>query len=99
MKVLEINSGKSYFNVGDEQIAPEEISRENLLKILNDIYEVKNEEVVIPDRAELNGIRNPVEKEIVQQIIQKILEFKNNVDNIKQEIDVQFPLIKSQENV
>ncbi|WP_317945855.1 hypothetical protein [Carnobacterium maltaromaticum] len=98
MKVLEINSGKSYFNVGDEQIVPEEISRENLLKILNDIYEVKDEEVVIPDRAELNVIRNPVEKEIVQQIIQKILEFKNNVDNIKQEIDVQFPLIQSQEN-
>lgn len=67
MKVLVINSGKSMFIVDDNQyVSPEDISREDLLKILNDIYEKSNkEEVEIPNKIEIEMIKNPVEKEIV----------------------------------
>lgn len=96
MKVLVINSGKSMFIVDDNQyVSPEDISREDLLKILNDIYEKFNkEEVEIPDKIEIEMIKNPVEKEIVQQIIQKISDFKDNVENIRQELQISFPDIK-----
>ena len=39
MKVLKIDSGKSYFIVRENEIIPEDVSREDLLNILNDIYE------------------------------------------------------------
>ncbi|KAJ84725.1 hypothetical protein [Enterococcus faecalis] len=96
MKVLVINSGKSMFIVDDNQyVSPEDISREDLLKILNDIYEKSNnEEVEIPSKIEIEMIKNPVEKEIVQQIIQKISDFKYNVENIRQELQISFPDIK-----
>lgn len=96
MKVLVINSGKSMFIVDDNQyVSPEDISREDLLKILNDIYEKSNkEEVEIPNKIEIEMIKNPVEKEIVQQIIKKISDFKDNVENIRQELQISFPDIK-----
>lgn len=97
MKVLEINDlGKSNFIVGNDKVSPEDLSRENLLKLMNDIYEKheNEEDVEIPDNTELVRIENPVEQEIVEQIIQKISEFNDNVENIRQEISTQFPEIK-----
>ena len=92
MEILTIDSGKSYFKVRDNNVEPEKISREDLLKILNDIYEAE-EEISIPDTEFLNDIRNPVEKEIVQQIIQKISDFADNIDNIRDEVKGNFPEI------
>ncbi len=92
MKVLTINSGKSYFKVGSRDVEPQDVSREDLLKILNDIYEAE-EEISIPDTESLSDIRNPVEKEIVQQIIQKISDFSDNIDNIRDEVKGNFPEI------
>lgn len=90
MQVLIIESGKSYFNVQGEIISVEDLSREHLVTILNDIYETDEEiEQIIVEFAE---IRNPVEKEIVNQILQKINEFIANVENIRREIDLQFPI-------
>ena len=37
------------------------------------------------------NIKNPVEKEIVIQIIQKVKEFVDNLDQIKHDIDSSFP--------
>lgn len=93
MKVLEVNSEKSYFVVGQKKVEPENLSRDDLLMILNNIYE-SEEDVVIPSSEELDKIRNPIEKEIVQQIIQKIYDFSNNVENIRQEVQAQFPVIE-----
>ena len=92
MEIVTIDSGKSYFKVRDNNVEPEKISREDLLKILNDIYEAE-EEISIPDTEFLNDIRNPVEKEIVQQIIQKISDFADNIDNIRDEVKGNFPEI------
>lgn len=93
MQVLNINLGKASFIVGGVEVLPENLSRDNLLKILNDIYET-TEEVILPEKATLDEIKNPVEKEIVQQIIQKISDFSDNVQNIRQEVETQFPEIE-----
>ncbi|ELB10019.1 TPA: hypothetical protein QFD45_000770 [Enterococcus faecium] len=93
MKVLKIDSGKSYFIVRENEIIPEDVSREDLLNILNDIYETK-EKIIIPNDTDLEKIKNPVEKEIVQQIIQKISDFVGNIDNLREEIQAQFPEIE-----
>ena len=96
MKVLIVNSGKSKFVIGENNVVfvePENLSRADLLMILNNIYE-SEENVVIPSIEELDEIRNPIEKEIVQQIIQKISDFSNNVENIRQEVQAQFPVIE-----
>lgn len=93
MKVLKIDSGKSYFIVRENEIIPEDVSREDLLNILNDIYETK-EKISIPNDTDLEEIKNPVEKEIVQQIIQKISDFVGNIDNLREEIQAQFPEIE-----
>lgn len=93
MKVLIVNSGKSKFVIGENNVEPENLSRDDLLMILNNIYE-SEENVVIPSIEELDEIRNPIEKEIVQQIIQKISDFSNNVENIRQEVQAQFPIIE-----
>lgn len=94
MEVLKINSGQSYFIIGGKSIEPEELSRDNLIELLNDIYENdESDNIIIPNRNEINQINNPVEKEIILQIIQKITDFKNNVVNIKSEINAQFPHI------
>lgn len=93
MKILIVNSGKSKFVIGENNVEPENLSRADLLMILNNIYE-SEENVVIPSIEELDEIRNPIEKEIVQQIIQKISDFSNNVENIRQEVQAQFPVIE-----
>ncbi|EGO7681660.1 hypothetical protein [Enterococcus faecalis] len=95
MKVLELNNGKSSFLIEEKHIAPEALSRKDLLYILNKIYEDETDSIEIPQLEELEGIKNPIEKEIVQQIIQKMAEFKNNVENIRQEVQSQFPPIKN----
>ncbi|MGG5329745.1 hypothetical protein [Enterococcus sp. AZ163] len=92
MQVLIVNSGKANFVVGEKNVEPENLSRDDLLMILNTIYE-SEEDVTIPSIEELEEIRNPIEKEIVQQIIQKISDFSNNVENIRQEVQAQFPVI------
>lgn len=94
MKVLEVSLGKANFIVNGKEVAPEELSRDDLLKIMNDMYEESSlEDIKIPDDIELDTIRNPIEKEIVQQIIQKISDFKNNIGNIRIEVETQFPEI------
>ncbi|HEL0612641.1 TPA: hypothetical protein TUU92_001614, partial [Streptococcus equi subsp. zooepidemicus] len=50
----------------------------------------------IPDDVEINKIKNPVEKEIVNQIIQKIQEFKDNLEQIKQDIESSFPNLETE---
>ena len=92
MKVLEIDGNCTYFVVSEKKVKPEEMTREDLLLLLSNIYE-KNESK-IPTMELLESIKNPVEKEIVKQIIQKISEFKDNVEDIKQENESQFPDIE-----
>ncbi|CYW25158.1 TPA: hypothetical protein U2C64_001043 [Streptococcus suis] len=94
MQVLTVNGG-CYFLIGDNQVKPENLTKDNLLKLFNEIYEIEDiESVELPTEEELNNIKNPVEKEIVNQIIQKIEEFINNLESTKRDIESSFPNIE-----
>ncbi|MGO2617143.1 MAG: hypothetical protein ACTH83_02075 [Lactococcus cremoris] len=95
MKVLEINNGKANFLIEERHVAPEELSRDDLLYVLNKIYENETECIEIPQPEVIEEIKNPIEKEIILQIIQKISEFNINVKNIRQEVQSQFPPLKN----
>lgn len=94
MQVLTVDRG-CYFLIGGDQVKPENLTKDNLLKLFNEIYEIEDiESVELPTEEELNNIKNPVEKEIVNQIIQKIEEFINNLESTKRDIESSFPNIE-----
>lgn len=95
MKILKIEAGKSKFLINSKEVSPEELNRDDLLKLLNDIYEMTDQTILkIPTSEEMEEIKNPVEKEIVNQIIKKISDFSSNVINIKDEVNMGFPEIQ-----
>lgn len=96
MKVLKVNNGKAYFIVNNSEVEIEKFSRDNLLQLLNDIYENQSK-IIFPDDTEINNILNPVEKGVVQQIISKLKDFSENVPQIRNEIENIFPAIESEE--
>ena len=93
MEILKNERNNCFFVVDEETIKPEDLSKEHLVSILNLIYET-DDEIEIPSPEIIEKIKNPVEKEIVHQIIQKIEEFKENVENLRKEINSQFPKIE-----
>lgn len=96
MKILKVDKTGCYFLIEDRKIEPESLSKDDLLTLFNEIYQLENiSEVEIPEKQEINDIRNPVEKEIVNQIIQKVKEFTDNLDQIKQDIESSFPSLNS----
>ena len=94
MKILELNNGTSKFIVEQNQISPVDLSRNDLLNIMNEMY-TTSENIEIPTVEELNALHNPVEREIVEQIIRKVVDFKDNISNIKHEVEVSFPDINN----
>ena len=95
MNFLKIDEKKAYFILEDDRIEPEKLSRDDLVNILNIVYE-NHAEVVFPEEDKFNSIVNPIEREIVEQITAKIEEFHANVPNIKKEINNQFPKLDNQ---
>ena len=95
MKILTINQ-ECNFLINEREVKPEDLSKEDLLALFNTIYELDNiNSLQIPEDTEINNIKNPVEKEIVYQIIQKIQEFKDNLEQIKQDIESSFPNLET----
>lgn len=96
MQILTVNEKGSYFLIDGNSIKPENLSKDNLLKLFNEIYQLEEINALqIPDEEAINKIKNPVEKEIVNQIIQKVEEFVNNLEQTKQDIESSFPNLKS----
>ncbi|WFB92619.1 hypothetical protein NWE22_03805 [Streptococcus parasuis] len=96
MKILTINQ-ECNFLINEREVKPEDLSKEDLLALFNTIYELDNiNSLQIPEDTEINNIKNPVEKEIVYQIIQKIQEFKDNLEQIKQDIESSFPNLQTE---
>lgn len=96
MQILTVNEKGSYFLIDGNSIKPENLSKDNLLKLFNEIYQLEEINALqIPDGVAINKIKNPVEKEIVNQIIQKVEEFVNNLEQTKQDIESSFPNLKS----
>ncbi|HDN3486825.1 TPA: hypothetical protein P1V31_002821 [Staphylococcus aureus] len=52
-----------------------------------------SEDILIPSNEIIDNIKNPVKKDIVEQIVSKISDFKDNINNIKHEVETQFPKI------
>ena len=93
MEILTIDGKSCFFNIGEKMISPQELSKDDLVEIFNSIYE-SEEEVKFPDEQMIADIKNPIEQEIVDQIVRKIKEFSENIENIRQEINSQFPKIE-----
>lgn len=92
MKILEQNDTGVYFLVKEEEISPLNLSKDNLLDIMTEMYNT-SEDILIPSNEIIDNIKNPVEKDIVEQIVSKISDFKDNINNIKHEVETQFPKI------
>jgi len=90
MIFLKVEDKKAFFTISDREIIPEKMSKDELLEILNMVFE-NHDSIVFPSDEELDSIVNPIEKEIVQQIISKIKELYTNVPNISREIKNRFP--------
>ncbi|MCD0672163.1 hypothetical protein I5B96_13440, partial [Staphylococcus aureus] len=71
---------------------PFNLSKDNLLDIMTEMYNT-SEDILIPSNEIINNIKNPIEKDIVEQIVNKISDFKDNINNIKHEVETQFPKI------
>jgi hypothetical protein len=97
MKVLEKDNEGCYFIIKSKKVKPENLSKDDLLGLFNDIYILEDiNSLEIPNDTEIGEIKDLVEKEIVTQIIQKIQEFKNNLKNMKNEIESSFPDIQAE---
>lgn len=90
MNLLKIENKKAYFILSNKEIEPEKLSKDDLVKILDFVFK-NHDNIVFPNDDDFNSIVNPVEKEIVEQIIAKIKEFHTNVPSIDNEIKNQFP--------
>ena len=93
MEILTNDGKKCFVNIGEQKISPQDLSKDNLVEIFNSIYEL-GDEIVFPNDEMIANIKNPIEKEIVDQIVRKIKEFSDNIENIRQEINSQFPKIE-----
>ena len=93
MEILTIDGKSCFFHIGEQMIRPQDLSKDNLVEIFNSIYESESE-IDFPDEDMIANIKNPIEQEIVDQIVRKIKEFSENIENIRQEINSQFPKIE-----
>ena len=93
MEILTNNGKSCFFMIGEQMISTQDLSKDDLVEIFNSIYE-SEEEIEFPDEQMIADIKNPIEQEIVDQIIRKIREFSENIENIRQEINSQFPKIE-----
>jgi len=71
MNFLKIENKKSFFVISDKKIEPENIDKDDLLEILELVYE-HSSSIKFPKHEELEEIANPIEREIVSHIISKL---------------------------
>ena len=98
MKILTIDDKGCNFLIGSKEIKPEALSKSNLLTLFNDIYQLDDVATIeFPSEDEIDKVKNLVEKEIINQIIQKVIEFVENLDQIKKDIESSFPILPTEE--
>lgn len=88
MIVLKIKEKKAYYLLdGVTEQGIKDISKEDILAILNLVYERDDIEF---DSPEENEIVNPAEKIIYEKLYEKFVDFNNNKNTIKDDIDDKF---------
>lgn len=88
MKVLEIKSGKCYFNTDNTRKPISDIGKDDLLKILDMIYSGKDCEFDQIDST--SDIHNDAEKIIYTSIYSKIEDFSSKVQSLRLEVKKEF---------
>ena len=85
IKILQINNDKVFIKIDEkENINIEELSGKNLFQILKNIADNKD---YYDFEYEQNNIKNDVYKSLVKDLIKQFIDFKNNVDNMKESIN------------
>lgn len=90
MIFLKVEDKRAFFTISGRELKPEEMSKDELFAILNMVFE-NHDSIVFPSDEDLDSIVNPIEQEIVQQIISKIKVLHTNVPDISKEIKSRFP--------
>lgn len=92
MKILESTDRGNYFVLDNDEKEPVlEITRDNLFKMMENVYSNKDFYDMEDSSLIISEMKNPIEKEIANQIVNKIKEFQGQVDNIKARLDAQYP--------
>lgn len=97
MDILNINNNEVQIRVSEEEsVSVLDISKEQLFKILDNVYE--NEEYYNLELVgnELASIKNPVKKVIAEQILDKIQDFKKQVGALRTTLSAKYPEIHSE---
>lgn len=85
IKILQINNDRVFIKINEEEnISIEELNGKNLFQILKNIADNKD---YYDFEYEENNIKNDVYKSLIKDLIKQFIEFKNNVDNMKESIN------------
>lgn len=84
MKILKYENNVSYLNVDGKDKKILEISKEDILKVLEYIYENEDAELEEYDKEK---IVNEAEKIVYENLYNKLSNFKENKQILKSEID------------
>ena len=95
MKILKYENNVSYLNVDGKDKKILEISKEDILKSLEYIYE--NEDVEI-EEYDKDKIVNEAERIIYENLYNKLKDFKENKQTLKFEIDSLFKELEDKYN-
>lgn len=97
MKVLKIVNGRCFFNTDGATDKPiSDIGKEDLLKILNIIYQEENYDIDTIDSG--IEIYSDVEKIIYESVYNNINDFISKVDVLKLEVKNEFKDVKEKYN-
>ncbi|MCI1892546.1 MAG: hypothetical protein LKI92_10485 [Schleiferilactobacillus harbinensis] len=95
MQILKVDQTGTQFQIREgEYVSVLKIGKEELFEILHNIYQKKSFYDFDTIQEDVLQIKNPVEKEITTQIIDKIKEFVTQVDTLKAKINAKYPDIK-----
>ncbi|MBQ6510348.1 hypothetical protein IJI94_00015 [Candidatus Saccharibacteria bacterium] len=87
MELLKIENNKGLFLRNNSYISVKEIEREDLLDILDKIYEDDSFIVAKIPKEDIDTINDLAEKIIFENVYSKIFDYYNNKSNLRSEID------------
>lgn len=92
MQILKSVEGTTYFILSDEKkVSVLDIQRNDLFAMMENVYADKRYYELDDVQEMITQIKNPVEREIATQIVEKIKEFAEQVDNLKARLIAQYP--------
>lgn len=94
MKLLELTKASLSFNIDETRQVPVlDIKKEDLFSIMEKVYNDKNYYDISMSQNVLSQVKNPVERDVANQILSKIKEFTNQVDGLKSQLNDKYPKI------